>query len=478
MNMSITTAPKAVSVTPTSSQAGASNGASGSGFAGALLGAMNGTGDGSASGNAILPLGLIGLVGQSGTVQTDGQTDELMAMLANLVDQLGQLEQEDQLPDDVNDQLASMLAAFQEIMQQLIIVQPMSDTTDQGATIAMIDADAALDSQPGQTTVAALKMTLQQISETLTTNGDLLKSSPALSGKLQVVVQALNNQLQAAAGTTIEQPKAGNDENAAVAMNRDPKLEVAGKAPSQEATNQALTATVDNKRTAPVLRDPVWKFQVVKSDDANVSLESLSANVAPVLSGEEAAGTDSQPAWTLLHNDVKAGTVQPTQANVALPAQVPVQQFADQMQKFMVKQFLLTQGNGAMEAKLTLTPEHLGQVDIRIVMQNGQLTAQFMTDSVMARDMLENQMSQLRTSLNAQGLQVDRLEVVHQPSSSSTTSFLHQDQRQNGSAGNGNGSNNRNDGGTFEDPTGFEDELDRTTTLREAGYGSSLNVTA
>jgi len=478
MNMPITTAPVATLATPTASQSGAANGASGSGFAGALFGVMNGSGDNAAAGNAVMPLGLVAALGQLGLNPAEGQSDELLAMLANLMEQLGQLEQDGQLTDENNDQLAALLVAFQGILQQMQIAQPSNEAPVQEDSISVFDSDASRNAQStSQMLVAAMKSTLQQVMDALTRSPELLKQSPAMFGELQTLVKALNDQLGASASTTPEQLQAADEQTNLAALTRGSKLAAEGTTTSKDATNQAMAVSVDNKSAAPVLRDPVWKFQVVKPGSENVSAEGQAANVAPVQSGDETAGADSQPAWTFLSQDAKAAT-EAAQARAAMPTQVPVQQFAEQMQKFMVKQFLLTQGNGTTEARLTLTPEHLGQVDIRIVMQNGQLTAQFMTDNVMAREMLENQMSQLRSSLSAQGLQVDRLEVVQQPSQSNTMSFLNQDQRQNGFAGNGNGSNNRGDGGTYEDKIDFEDELARTSTLREAGYGSSLNVTA
>ena len=90
---------------------------------------------------------------------------------------------------------------------------------------------------------------------------------------------------------------------------------------------------------------------------------------------------------------------------------VPVQQFAEAMQGLVVKQFSLTKINGVSEARISLYPENLGQVDVRISVTNGVITAHFLTDTVTAKDMLDNQMAQLRSALQSQGLQVDRLEV-------------------------------------------------------------------
>ena len=68
----------------------------------------------------------------------------------------------------------------------------------------------------------------------------------------------------------------------------------------------------------------------------------------------------------------------------------------------------------------------------------------------MARDLLDNQLSQLRTALHAQGLQVDRLEVVQQTAESSNTTFMQQNQRHSGN--NGNGSNGQGKNGSYDDP--------------------------
>src|SRR5690606_10896268 len=108
-------------------------------------------------------------------------------------------------------------------------------------------------------------------------------------------------------------------------------------------------------------------------------------------------------------------------ANASLP-QVPVQAFADEMNQFVLRSFQVTQLNGLSEAKISLVPEHLGQVDIKLTMHNGQLTAQLVTETALGRDMLEQQLGQLRQSLQSQGIQVERLEVTQQ--SSSTTNFL------------------------------------------------------
>jgi flagellar hook-length control protein FliK len=255
------------------------------------------------------------------------------------------------------------------------------------------------------------------------------------------------------------QPAQWNDKSASVA-------------PVQQTPAAAPVVTANARNTAATLRDPVWRFTVDPAANAQASADAATgSNAEPA-----PAASTTAPAWTL--SSLVPNTDNNPTAQAQLPAQVPVQQFAEQMEKFLVKQFALTHGNGTAEAKLTLHPDHLGQVDVRIVLQNGQLTAQFMTENGMARDLLENQMSQLRSALQGQGLQVDRMEVVQQPTSSYTMSFLQQqDQQRQSNSGGGNSSSGQSRGGLYDDAE-FETELAGTSLIPQIGYGSSINVTA
>ncbi|RXZ76958.1 flagellar hook-length control protein FliK [Paenibacillaceae bacterium] len=159
-------------------------------------------------------------------------------------------------------------------------------------------------------------------------------------------------------------------------------------------------------------------------------------------------------------------------ARAALPQPVPIQQFADKMTGFLVKQFQLTTTGGISEAKLSLYPEQLGQVDVKITVHQGQLTAIFMTDNGIAKDLLETQINQLRLALQQQGLQVDKLEVAQHD----TAKELFQEQRQSQSGGREASQQHKADKGNAEDS--FDAELDELSNYSELGYGTELNVTA
>lgn len=98
---------------------------------------------------------------------------------------------------------------------------------------------------------------------------------------------------------------------------------------------------------------------------------------------------------------------------------VHVRHFAKEMTEFVVQKLDIVKQNGFSEATIMLRPEHLGQLEVKLSMTNGQLVAQFMTDHLGAKDLLEQQMSHLRASLHSQGIQVNKVEVTHNESLSS-----------------------------------------------------------
>jgi len=80
------------------------------------------------------------------------------------------------------------------------------------------------------------------------------------------------------------------------------------------------------------------------------------------------------------------------------------------------------------EARIRLIPEHLGELDVKISVQNGTVTALFTAETAAAREMLEMQLPMLRTALQQQGFQVDRLVVTQQQTGGPAPGFA-QDER-------------------------------------------------
>ncbi len=63
------------------------------------------------------------------------------------------------------------------------------------------------------------------------------------------------------------------------------------------------------------------------------------------------------------------------------------------------------------EVRITLRPQHLGDVTLKILTDNGIITAQFEAESQRVKEIIESNFNMLKESLEEQGLEVSHLEV-------------------------------------------------------------------
>lgn len=160
----------------------------------------------------------------------------------------------------------------------------------------------------------------------------------------------------------------------------------------------------------------------VKQIQPHVSIEQLlqSMGKSTTEAGKQTAA-DAVSAEPILNTGIQthqqsSATVQ-NQTGFGTNSQlVRADQFTKDMTNLFVKQMKIVGGNGFSEAKLILHPQSLGQVDVRITANNHVITAHFAADSQAGKELLDNQLPQLRAALQQIGLQVDRLEVTQQQS--------------------------------------------------------------
>ncbi|MFC4812384.1 flagellar hook-length control protein FliK [Paenibacillus sp. GCM10023250] len=259
-------------------------------------------------------------------------------------------------------------------------------------------------------------------------------------------------------------------------------------AASRPAANATSAADPDDLAFAPLTTPPTTAPQAGQHLQrmAYRMLHASVLNAAPKPDGEGAAEAQNEggplapepvtlPAGMAF--ELSRMTAALPKTVVAQP--VPVQQFAATIQGLVVKQFNVTTGeNGVSQAQLTLFPEHLGQVSVNIAVHNGTLTAQFVTDTAAAKDMLETQLAQLRSSLQAQGLQVDKL-VVSQSAVQSGNPF----QERHGQQGREHEASQRNKSrGEAVGDIDFSSDLEDVTTQqavdRDLGLGRGIHTTA
>ena len=78
-------------------------------------------------------------------------------------------------------------------------------------------------------------------------------------------------------------------------------------------------------------------------------------------------------------------------------------------QLFRTAAFLLK--NGRSEVKMSLHPESLGHLRIRILTESHQVTVKVMAETLVAKEMIEHNLHQLKADFQNQGLEIEKFDV-------------------------------------------------------------------
>ncbi|WP_434751686.1 flagellar hook-length control protein FliK [Paenibacillus amylolyticus] len=331
----------------------------------------------------------------------DTDSSDLSGKLEKLFGDLDRL-------DEALDNDPALLAGLQTLIQQLNALLSKQDSNEQ-TSLDSITGNQELDAKSGSAIElsqhpAAMRFVLQDVltqlaAKVLKTDSAVVKHAP----EFQQLLQDLQNQLRQAGIETDSKKgwselKSTLDTFSMIKGSTAQTANVASAAASKTASNVSETNGI-----------------------AATQLESKATTI-------DSKSVSNEDALIQHHTIVTAGELSLRSSGTAMgkPAEpvMQVSHFAKEMTQFMVSKLDIVNQKGFSEATISLRPEHLGRLDVQITLQNGQLVAKFMTEHVMAKDMLEQQMMQLRSSLQSQGIQVERLEVTQ---NSSLGSEMYQD---------------------------------------------------
>ncbi|SDT45868.1 flagellar hook-length control protein FliK [Paenibacillaceae bacterium GAS479] len=339
--------------------------------------------------------------------------------------------------------------------------------------------------------LALLGLPVQQMlaaqSQEVTDGMELQGVNAAGSGSRQLVLESLLMLGQAL--ETGAAPKIGSQDASTMIQQQMGKLESLLKGETKAQDSDSLPASGDTNAGKGASAAPAAAMLLARLNASSVHVRaaleaqgtSPAANVDNVVAGEAAVNTTVAPVMTSSEQPqgLIAGTpqspVQPAPASAGPAAPVPVvsiHRFAEELGGMIIQKLDITSLGQATEARIMLNPEHLGQVDIKLQLQSGQLTAVFMADSPAAREAIENQLAQLRQSLQLQGIQVERMEVSSNQLQSSF-SF--------GQQSHGGGQQRQSftgDRSVSEEAALREADLTTQTVIRELGFGRAVNETA
>ena len=99
--------------------------------------------------------------------------------------------------------------------------------------------------------------------------------------------------------------------------------------------------------------------------------------------------------------------------------------------------------NDQHEAIIDLKSDFLGHIRMQVICENQKVTVRFLVEHVLVKDMIERNLNQLKTDLQQQGLEVDKLEVTF--SGDSDESGSSKEKLAQWRAGQGNADHRKND---------------------------------
>lgn len=329
----------------------------------------------------------------------------------------------------------------------------LTDDAGQAAVQNQLPVNNALQEAPQSAeTQAALTAAEPNVQQTRTTaNGDLQSDADA-------AVQPATGETEAAADGNQTDPvaavilKADNtsqenpDESTVVSIQQDGtaarvqiKEKISIKIKSTEsaddtaaddaepADSQAKSISKEDIRFKMMEKVILNKNQKTGKDQPAADIKKIMVSENQRLTNtktvsEEAGSTDTASLSTSSQTDAltigtgfeksmitaRAENTPPTVSTHAAAQNVDAQEIIDQI---VQKAELLKSENNNTEMRIQLKPGFLGKMVIKVAIEDGLVTAKFVTESQHVKQLLEANLVTLKQNLEAQGLKVDRTEV-------------------------------------------------------------------
>ncbi|MEW9052661.1 MAG: flagellar hook-length control protein FliK [Neobacillus sp.] len=199
----------------------------------------------------------------------------------------------------------------------------------------------------------------------------------------------------------------------------------------QVVTTPAGITTEKQSESAPTGKMPepqpdaanILKRQIVEGEK-HISQTFVQADEASSLIETVPSGKNSQAeAFTIITSPQITQSNHSSGQQVQMPT-VRASHFDQEVTKFLQSSIHITGMDDGIEAAFTLAPKHLGKVDVKVTIHDGQVTAEFLTSTPLGKDLLETHVQTLRSALETQGLQVAKIDVSQAQTSTSGTSFM------------------------------------------------------
>ncbi len=192
-----------------------------------------------------------------------------------------------------------------------------------------------------------------------------------------------------------------------------------GLGPSNGIDVSAMTATANNA-TAPVSPNVAAAVSAAKiaSDSAAAGVQGRTHSTAGLNATTASRSTNPAAATNPIGSagsDSKSGNATKTSTGVDTTSAIERAKLIQRISRGF--QHL---GGGAGQIRMRLSPDHLGSVQLQMNVRDGGLSGRMTTQSDAATQLLREQLPQLRSALESQGIRLDHLEIETEGATMST----------------------------------------------------------
>jgi flagellar hook-length control protein FliK len=313
----------------------------------------------------------------------------------------------------------------------LAVVAEILQTTQEAVQTLMTQANVQPQDLAEPQAVTAL---LQEVYEAETTAQ--LLTEPEFPAAYKAINEAMVQMTETAETKVAVQaaPEAVQTANYAAATNTQATASIPVVEGLQYATEDGELVVTDKPLEEEIVAET--ERPAASSSSAQAAAQTATSNVpgeaqaqvldtAPVITMEDAPqdlnAIPTQPLESMVETRVQSvqAAQQTQQAQDVNPADVINQ---------IMSQIRVHTGEQVTEMRLTLRPESLGDIVLRVLTQNGIVTAQFVAESQRVREALESNFNQLRDALSEQGIAFSELSVsVRQNGAQSVNAALEEE---------------------------------------------------
>ena len=154
--------------------------------------------------------------------------------------------------------------------------------------------------------------------------------------------------------------------------------------------------------------------QTTESQSGKVALQGFEQVVQKIVKSSESVEKTETTESSKITQSIIAPTANTTKTvTITLPAEKGAQSevLAKEIQS-LLNRSQISNGPGTTKLLLKLYPENLGSIRIEIMQQDGVLSARLLTSTAMGKELLDNQLHQLKTAFANANIQMDRIDIA------------------------------------------------------------------